>query len=327
MECHRSRNSNTSPPQPSSSYSDETMTTEHPWRNESRLRRLYVEEEWTQSEIADELDCTEATVRSWLERFEIERESPPWRNEKALRSLRDDCLSQAEIADKLGCSQATVRNWMKRSGMDTSKLQKPKPWRDEEVLRRLYVDQELTMEEVASTLNCGRQAVEEWIHRHGIPTRSRNPDPPDELTRKTTLRELYVEEGSSTYSIAEELDCAPSAVHGWLQRHGIETRSVGSQPGELHHRWKGGFDPYYGRNWHGQRRNALRRDNYKCKHCGITENAHREQYKAGLDVHHITPFRRFDKPVNANQLDNLVTLCRRCHNRLEGEEMDFNSNE
>ena len=35
------------------------------------------------------------------------------------------------------------------------------------------------------------------------------------------------------------------------------------------------------------------------------------------DVHHIKPFRSFHSPEQANRLNNLVTLCSRCHHRAE----------
>jgi len=40
------------------------------------------------------------------------------------------------------------------------------------------------------------------------------------------LREMYVEDGLSTISIADELDCAPSTVQNWLERHGIPRRDT-----------------------------------------------------------------------------------------------------
>lgn len=289
-----------------------------PWRDEARLRTLYVEERLSTSEIGERLDCTRKTVEKWIKEFDLKTEAKPWRDRETLARLRnEECLSQAEIAERFDCSQTIISYWMREFGLDTEKVTKPKPWRDEEVLRRLYIEQQLTMAEVADTLKCSRQAVEEWIHRHGIETRSRNPETPEELTERATLRKLYVEEGMSTYQIADSLDCAPSTVFDWLQEHGIDTRSVGSQPGELHHRWKGGGDPYYGENWHDQRRKALRRDEFECQKCGIDEKEHEESYGMGLDVHHIVPVREFEEKEEANRLDNLVTLCRNCHNRLE----------
>ncbi len=67
----------------------------------------------------------------------------------------------------------------------------------------------------------------------------------------------------------------------------------------------------YGADW-PRLRDAIRaRDGYRCQVCGApeTDRAH--------DVHHITPFRLFSSPAEANRPENLVTLCRACHRRAE----------
>lgn len=48
------------------------------------------------------------------------------------------------------------------------------------------------------------------------------------------------------------------------------------------------------------RRSALARDNHQCQSCGSTEN---------LTAHHILPV----ADGGTNRIDNLVTLCRLCH--------------
>lgn len=75
----------------------------------------------------------------------------------------------------------------------------------------------------------------------------------------------------------------------------------------------------YGPNWEVQRRRALERDRHICQHCGAPERPDREH-----DVHHIRPFREFgyvpgenENYVQANDLANLVTLCRDCHRLAE----------
>lgn len=74
--------------------------------------------------------------------------------------------------------------------------------------------------------------------------------------------------------------------------------------GENHHSWNGGGNPYYGENWSQVRKKCLERDGETCQDCGATEDLH---------VHHIRPLRAFDEPEEANNLLNLVTLCRTCH--------------
>ncbi len=74
-----------------------------------------------------------------------------------------------------------------------------------------------------------------------------------------------------------------------------------------------------GPNWDEQRGRARARDGYRCRHCGVGEREGRAH-----DVHHIQPFRTFgyargdnDRYLEANRLENLVTLCRSCHRRVE----------
>jgi DEAD/DEAH box helicase domain-containing protein len=77
-----------------------------------------------------------------------------------------------------------------------------------------------------------------------------------------------------------------------------------------------------GPNWLAMRRRARERDGFRCRHCGVPEREGREH-----DVHHLRPFREFgyrpgenDNYLAANQLNNLVTLCRRCHWRADGSQ-------
>lgn len=289
-----------------------------PWRNENRLRRLYVREELSTKEVGDRFGCSRKTIEKWLDRHGVRREEPPWRDERRLKQLRlQKRLSTHEIAERLGCTQATISNWLNEYGIDSHRLTEERPWHDEQTLYRLYREENRDMNEIADELGCSRETIEEWIHHHGLETRSRNPPLPDELRDESYLRERYVEDGWSTYRIARENECSPSTVHRWLRKHGIETRPVGSQNGELHHRWSGGHEPYYGPNWHTQRRKVRERDRDRCRRCGLEETDHRSQYDETLQVHHIIPIRTFEDTTKANRLDNLVTLCQSCHNAVE----------
>jgi DEAD/DEAH box helicase domain-containing protein len=78
-----------------------------------------------------------------------------------------------------------------------------------------------------------------------------------------------------------------------------------------------GSDPNrYGPNWDRQRDRARARDGYRCQVCGVREGSATSR-TATHHVHHKVPFRRFVSSERANQLDNLVTLCPRCHQRVE----------
>jgi len=70
---------------------------------------------------------------------------------------------------------------------------------------------------------------------------------------------------------------------------------------------------YYGPNWLSQSRKTKERDNYTCQICGIQKD------KRALIVHHIIPFREFslENYEEANDLSNLILLCRSCRHEVE----------
>ena len=78
--------------------------------------------------------------------------------------------------------------------------------------------------------------------------------------------------------------------------------------------------PDYGPNWPEMRLRARERDRFTCRHCGVRES----QVGREHDVHHRIPFRHFgyrpgenEAYLQANDLSNLVTLCRSCHARVD----------
>ena len=78
-------------------------------------------------------------------------------------------------------------------------------------------------------------------------------------------------------------------------------------------RYKTNYNKFYhSKEWKKLRHEALERDNYLCIECkkrGIITPAN--------TVHHIKPL-RID-PKNAEDLSNLETVCRACHNKLHRE--------
>lgn len=79
--------------------------------------------------------------------------------------------------------------------------------------------------------------------------------------------------------------------------------------------WKGGFKRAdRGPNWSIQRKAAYQRDGSVCQNCGYkTKRGQRKN-----EVHHIIPYRKFNGDYfAANDLLNLITLCRKCHQKAE----------
>jgi len=83
---------------------------------------------------------------------------------------------------------------------------------------------------------------------------------------------------------------------------------------EAHAWFKGGYEPYYGPNWAHQAKLARERDGHTCRVCGV------HQFTPRLDVHHLQSRRSFgrDDFEAMNALDNLLSLCKSCHAKVEG---------
>jgi DNA-directed RNA polymerase subunit RPC12/RpoP len=86
--------------------------------------------------------------------------------------------------------------------------------------------------------------------------------------------------------------------------------------GENNPAWRGGHPKYYGPDWRAARRATWKRDDYRCRRCGVKP-------RNRPDVHHIIPVGSFPNPNDAHYLENLVSLCHSCHMFVEWNGMDF----
>jgi len=270
------------------------MSKSRSYRDEEWLREQYRDCRRSSLDIAEECSVTAPTICKWLNRHGIE-----------IRSSR-------EQVDNYSDKEA----W-KASMSETKTDGKSKQLQDENWLRERYVEDDLSTYDIAELTDVSRPTVTNWLRHHGIEVANPGPANPGDVARLTDadwLREQYVEKQRPTTSIADQLDVDHRTVRSYLCDHGIEIRE---QVGENHHQWKGGYDEYYGPNWYDQRRKVLKRDQHRCQRCGITEPQHRQESGRGLDVHHKTPFREFNDYTEANQLENLISLCLSCHMIIE----------
>ena len=71
---------------------------------------------------------------------------------------------------------------------------------------------------------------------------------------------------------------------------------------------------YNKRNFNGLREVVIKRDKYKCVDCGFTRKQHKQKWKIDLNVDHL------DRDRNNNMVENLQTLCLKCHGSKSGKE-------
>lgn len=129
----------------------------------------------------------------------------------------------------------------------------------------------------------------------------------------------YLEMDYSMSEIAQEIGCSFTAVRNRISEMGLEVRSIkdikstdrylDKYRGENNTNWLGGKSNYKGRDWNARKKEAIERDKNTCQRCGVVGEG------KNLDVHHRIPY-RFS---HNNDLENLVTLCSRCHKVEEWE--------
>ncbi len=98
----------------------------------------------------------------------------PWRDEDRLRGLyQDERYSIQRIADELGTSYSTIYRWMDKYDIErrTANQNMDGAWKDKDTLKKLYVNQGLSIPEVADELGCGKTTVHRWLKKHGIKRR------------------------------------------------------------------------------------------------------------------------------------------------------------
>lgn len=105
------------------------------------------------------------------------------------------------------------------------------PWRDADLLERLYHGEGLSGYEIADRLGCDQTTVSKWRRRHGIELREEQKRPevgenPPWRDREK-MYELYVERKMSAREISDHLGnpVNPRTINSWLHRLGIPTRS------------------------------------------------------------------------------------------------------
>lgn len=148
-----------------------------------------------------------------------------------LRHLANDHgLMQKEALEYVTCSsRTTLRKWMNKAGVDYRyKYEIP-----EDQLREWYCEQRLTVGEVAEKVGCSILAVRNRLENYGIEIRGpgmdllENPEEADLRYRdEDYLRQKYHTDGLSKAKIAEECSVSRGTVQRWLNRHGIESRSL-----------------------------------------------------------------------------------------------------
>jgi len=169
------------------------------------------------------------------------------------------------------------------SASPKTQFQKGEHWRPHQKFRekdwlwQKYVEEELSMGDIASMFNVTEGAIKFWLDKHQIP--------------KRTVQEAR-------------------QVKKW----GLDgpDNPMWNKKGELNHNWKGGVTPerqsfYMSREWKDACSFVWQRDQATCQRCGLNK---KEQRDMPFHIHHIISFE--NKELRA-KTGNLALLCECCH--------------
>ena len=121
------------------------------------------------------------------------------------------------------------------------------------------------------------------------------------------------------YFYAEQIDLPPlESVAFKFIKLDIDSNCGLRKKGAHHWNWKGGITDKNrlqrnSGNYKHWRRKVFERDEYTCMHCG--------QIGGILNAHHIKPFCLY--PDLRFDVDNGITLCKKCHNKLHKKEREW----
>lgn len=140
----------------------------------------------------------------------------------------------------------------------------------------------------------------------------------------------YHEKNRTCSDIADEFGVTANAIHFWIQKHGIKSRSVSetrkikhwgavgsdnpmwNKKGELNPNWKGGISPerqafYESQEWKSVCSAVWKRDRATCQRCFLFRD---DRMDMPFCIHHIVSFAVRELRC---ELSNLVLLCEACH--------------
>jgi transposase len=306
------------------------------YRDEEWLRHQYHHLEKSGKEIAKEFGYGSTTINGWIEKHDIEKRQvgdviskSKTKNKKhhkkewLQKKYHKEELTIVQIANEAGVSRNTIARAIHRNNIETRDGWeyniRQGPWNDQDWLRQQYIKQNKSVPDISEEFGVSESAVYQRLKEYNIERRSSGTkgsvwQEHRKYTDEEWLKTKYFEEELHGTEIAMECGVSEDVVYYWMDEYEIKTREASERTKELAPNWNGGAAIDYGSNWKRMRAKTRERDNHTCQACG-------HEWKEGeikLDVHHITPIKDFDTPEDANTLDNLVTLCRTCHNEWEG---------
>ena len=207
---------------------------------EDVLQAMYLGKGMTSTEIAGIYGVPSPTVRKWLQDAGIRRpgktEEERREEERLLRELYvKEKKSAGELAELFGVNEGCMRGRLKRYGITKPPLVPLEARPGEEELRRLYIEEKLTVVQIASECGIPARMVRTLLFQYGAkkdPATPRGGKREKKCPGGEALASL-VEEGKNKGEIAAMYDVCLGTVDGWFFKYGIQADAARKASGEM----------------------------------------------------------------------------------------------
>lgn len=98
-----------------------------------------------------------------------------------------------------------------------------KDWRDEELLKEMYIEKGMTQREIADELGCVHTTVGDWLSEYNISKEDTHSPDHAPWQNEDLLREMYFDQEMNQYEIADELECKQVTITKWFKKYDIDT--------------------------------------------------------------------------------------------------------
>lgn len=167
------------------------------------------------------------------------------------------------------------------------------PYKDCAWLSEQYCTRNLDQKTIASMAGVSPHTIRAWVRKHGL------------------VKPL----GSWTVG-REPWNKNRRYRPGWRHSASTRARLSAQKQGSMNPRWKGGITRQairIRRPVNGLRKELLERDGYCCRLCNVRGGR--------LTIHHVLPI--WLRPDLAADVTNMVCLCRKCHLKVNGHELEY----
>lgn len=292
------------------------------YKDEQWLRDQYVGTTNSLNDLSDNCSVTSETVRQYLHEYGIDikpkfitksndckelHKTKDWIRSEYVENRR----TQSDLADECGCSEKAIRKGVEFYGFNVrsqseQKLECARKHKSEDWMRKMYYDQELSIDDIAEQCGCSDSVIERRIDELGL-QRNIEVSCAGDHRDKEWLVEKYHIENLKMDDMAELCGCQQTLISDWMQKHNIDTDDGLFKSGEDHWNYKHGesvrgqLDFRKRDKWIKFSQQQKEKCDWTCEYCETTGGQ--------LHTHHVEPL-----SMGGDRWENeFVVLCRDCH--------------